>query len=335
MYVLFGNRLSLFSRKLEAAFRFYGAPVDIRAKELEPDVAALERRAGTHQMPVLRTPEDWMLADTTPIIDMLDGRFPLRRMFPDGPLGVLVHLLEEHLDEWVSRVMVHYRWHFPECAAVAAPIIAGPDPEAQRALIAWGPRACRATGTETPAQQQAAEAEYVAMMAAADRQLGETRFLLGDRPTALDTAVLGGMLAHTWHDPVPKRVVTGFPNVVRWVERDAWTWDGGGALAPFPESTPFARHLLDAMPATWAPFVQANHAALRDGAKLFEVEACGVATRFLARPYPERSRRMVADRVADRLDAADRRVVWDWLAQRGLAAALRLPALADADSASV
>lgn len=326
MYTIYGNRLSLFSRKLEAALRFYGAPFVFLAKEQEDDVAAIERRAGTHQMPVLLTPENWMLGDTTPIIDLLDGRFPLRRLFPEGPLGVLTHLIEEHFDEWIARVMVHYRWHYDECAVVAAPVIAGSNPEAQRQLIGWGPRACRATGTETPGQQRAAEAEYVAVLTAAEAQLAETRYLLGDRPSAVDSAMLGGLLAHTWHDPVPRRVVAGFPRVVRWVEQDAWGWDGTGTLAPFPDSTPFVRHLLAEMASTWGRFAVANHNALRDGDKTFVIEACGEETRLLARPYPERSRLMIADRITHRLTEGEQTATWTFLRGLGLEDAIRLPA---------
>jgi glutathione S-transferase len=325
VYTIFGNRLSLFSRKLEAAFRFYDAPFAFRAKELEDDVAAIERRAGTHQMPVLLTPENWMLSDTTPIMDTVDGRFPLRRLFPEGPLGVLVHLIEEHLDEWVSRVMVHYRWHYEECAVVAAPVIAGPDLKAQQQVIAWGPRACRATGTETPGQQRAAEQEYLAVLAAAEAQLAETRYLLGDRPSAVDSAMLGGLLAHTWHDPVPRRTVADFPRVVRWVEEGAWAWDGTGALAPFPDSTPFARNMLADMASTWGRFAAGNHRALRDGDKTFVIEACGQETRLLARPYPERSRLMIADRIAHRLTDGEQAAVWAFLRSLALEDVVRLP----------
>ena len=35
-------------------------------------------------------------------------------MFPEGLSGLLVHIVEEILDEWVARVMVHYRWHYAE-----------------------------------------------------------------------------------------------------------------------------------------------------------------------------------------------------------------------------
>lgn len=327
MYVLFGNALSLFSQKLHAALRFQGAPFEFRAIHFNGTAAAeVAQRAGTHQLPVLRTPENWMLGDTTPIIDMLDGRFPFRRLVPEGPLGLLVHLIDEYFDEWVSRVMAHYRWHYADSAVVAAPLLAGADPEMQRTFAGWGLRACRATGTETRAQQAAAEAEYRRLLVAMEAQLGETRYLLGDRPTLVDCAVLGGLLAHTWHDPDPRRVVAGFPRVVSWVEDGAWTWDGAGTLAPFPDSTAFARHVLADMPATWGRFIRANHAALCAGTKVFEIAVDGQTASFLARSYPEQSRRMIVDRIAGRLADADRAAGWDWLDRLGLADALRLPA---------
>jgi hypothetical protein len=46
------------------------------------DGSDLEDRAGTPQIPVLVTPENWAVADTTPVIDLLDARHPQRRMVP-------------------------------------------------------------------------------------------------------------------------------------------------------------------------------------------------------------------------------------------------------------
>ena len=143
----------------------------------------LKQRSGSHQLPALGTPEGEILADTTPIMLLLDERFPECRMFPEGPAGVLVHVIEELLDEWVSRVCVHYRWHYPEneAFALAARLAADFAAEGQE-RASWGRRACRATGTELPGQRAAAEAEYLAILASANEQLGGSRYLLGDRP---------------------------------------------------------------------------------------------------------------------------------------------------------
>ena len=118
-YTVYGGELSLFTRKLEAAMKFYGADFVVESKT-PANGQHIETRAATHQVPVLLTPENWMIADTTPLLRMLDARFPQRAMFPPGAQGVLVHILEEYFDEWVARVMVHYRWHYPDSARFAA-----------------------------------------------------------------------------------------------------------------------------------------------------------------------------------------------------------------------
>ena len=103
-----------------------------------------------------------MIGDTTPIMQMLDGRVPKRQMYPDGPEGVLVQVVEEYFDEWVARTMVHYRWHYPESAEFASQIMADGNPAIAERMLSWGPRACRATGTDSDVQRKAAETTEVA-----------------------------------------------------------------------------------------------------------------------------------------------------------------------------
>ena len=311
-YIVYGGELSYFTRKLEAAMVFYGASWERAAKTDD-----IERRAGTHQVPVLQTPENWVIADTTPLLAMLDARFPRRAMFPAGPLGVLVHVIEEHFDEWVARTMVHYRWHYEDSARFASERIAAGDPERAARVRQWGPRACRATGTESDRQQRAAEHEYRRILAAAEQQLQETGYLLGERPCAVDCIVLGGLRAHTNIDPDPKQVTARYPTVVEWAERRADTWDGSGKLAQFPESTTFARFVLREMASTYARYALAARQALEAGAKAFTAHIYGEDVSYLTRPYIEQSRRMVAARI-DALPAAQRRVVGAWLERAGL-----------------
>ena len=94
-YTLYGGELSYFTRKLEAALIFYGLDFENRDKNTN-DPSVIESRSGTHQVPVLQTPENWMIGDTTPIMHLLDARVPHRRMFPAGPLGILTQIIEEY-----------------------------------------------------------------------------------------------------------------------------------------------------------------------------------------------------------------------------------------------
>ena len=320
-YIVYGGAISLFTRKLEAAFRFYRAPFRMASKNAE-NRAEIEARSKTHQVPVLETPENWMIADTTPIIAMLDARFPSRRLVPTGPLGVLVHVVEEVLDEWFARVMVHYRWHYEENTRYVVSLVLGHEVGVEEArnfpLAKWGPRACRATGTESTRQQEAAEREYLATLTALEEQLGTSGYALGDRPTAVDAILLGGLRAHTNADPIPD--LGAYTRILAWDEKEADRWDGGGELAAFPASTPFAAHILAIGRDHYAPVLLGNAKALAAGEKAFVVETYGEDVSYLTRPYPEQSRRLVQTRIRDQLDARERDEVGNWLETCGLTA---------------
>lgn len=328
-YTIYGIELSLFTRKLEAAMIFYGAPFE-RKPKTQDNRKEVEHRSGTHQVPVLHTPENWMIGDTTPLMMMLDNRYPARAMFPDGPLGVLVHVVEEFLDEWVARVMVHYRWHYEESSRFAAEqITRATMPDADEAAIVetlknapiaeWGKRACRATGTASEQQQRAAEAEYKRILDAIDQQLQHTSYLLGTRPCAVDAIVLGGLRAHTYMDPNPKKIVAQYPRIVEWCEQNADQWDGSGELAPFPESTPFAQMILSKMSTTYKPYILANAQAQTNGDKAFVITTYEEEVSYLSRPYPELSRQMVVNRIANQINAEERQAAQEWLVTVGLA----------------
>jgi len=301
-YVWHGHPLSYFSMKLDAALKFYDLPYEKAEVVLGQALEPVRQRAGTHLIPVLETPEGWALWDTTPILFLLDGRFPDRAMFGAGLNGLLVHVIENFLDEWLGRTMVHYRWHYEESAGYAAPRMAGGDAEIAKGIAGWGLKACRATGVEPPYQQEMCEAEYARILHAAENQLHQTRYLMGDAPSAVDAVILGGLRAHTMTDPVPARLVAKFPKVVEWVRETADSWDGSGALAPLDTPTGFAREMLAEMQRGFVPFILANRAALSQGKKIFTTKIYGQEASFLARPYPEEACKMVAEH-AQRLQA--------------------------------
>ena len=111
--------------------------------------------------------------------------------------------------------------------------------------------------------------------------------------------------------------------MTQWVDRTAQGWDGSGELAPFPNSTPFAEHLLSVAREQYAPFVLANSNALAQGDKAFKIETYGEMASYLARPYPEQSRDMVKERIRSRLNDNERKIVDEWLSSQGLAEAFQ------------
>ncbi len=289
-YVVYGWQRSYFTHKLMAALHFYGADWTFEAKTADNE-AEIRYRSGTHQIPVLHTPENWMIADTTPLIQMLDGRFPSREMFPSGEMGFLVHLLEEYFDEWVARTTVHWRWNYEENHQLLAMDAAHGDPDIAKVMIGWGAKVCRALGVSSETQKRAAEDEYHRIMAAAETQLQQTAYLLGDRPTAVDCIVLAGLRAHFLYDPAPRAaLVDRYPVVVKWVESDADDWNGLGSLSGLANLTDFAQLVLREMAETYQSFALGNQTALNNDEKAFVISMYGEDVSYLARAYVEQSR---------------------------------------------
>lgn len=322
-YVVYGWQRSYFTHKLMAALTFYGA--DWRYADKTKDNAdEIRLRSGTHQVPVLHTPENWMIADTTPLLHLLDARFPERRMFPEGRLGIVTQILEEYFDEWIARTTVHWRWNYEENHELLSMDAAHGDPEIAKTLVVWGGKVCRATGVSSEVQKQAAEDEYHRIMVAAESQLQTTKYLLGDRPTALDCIVLAGLRAHFLFDPAPKKALYDrYPVVVRWVEEGADAWDGGGDLAPLSELTPFAHMVLGEMKRTYGPFALGNRDARAQQQKAFVIPVYGEDVSYLARPYIEQSRGMIVDRINRELDGDQKQAFLSWLEGHGLAEVFR------------
>jgi hypothetical protein len=223
--------------------------------------------------------------------------------------------------------MVHYRWHYPESARfAAAQMVRDNNPDLDEAtrlamqeqITNWGGRACRATGTYSVIQQKAAEEEYERILISMEQQLGESRYLLGDRPCAVDCIVLGSLRAHTWNDPDPKKLVANFPRVIDWCDNSTDQWDGTGELASFPEGTDFSRFVLEQAVTTYKPFAMNNADALAHNAKAFRAVIYGEEVSYLTREYPERSRQMIIDRINNRLSADDKEAVIAWLSEVSL-----------------
>lgn len=303
-YRLYGYSLSYFSRKLEAALDWYGMPYEFLLKSPET-TPALEKRSGTNQVPVLVTPQDECLADTTPIMWMLDERYPERALFPSGVAGAIVQIIEEYLDEWLTRVVMHYRWSYDECTQSASSILGKEAaPQAPHVIASmlthWGKRVVRARGMSTEPLQQAGEAEWIRLLDHLDVQLERNDFTLGSRPSAIDAVLLGGLRGHFRPDPVPARVLADYPHISTWIDQAA-TWNGEGKWIADPEENPFVHFMLSEMGGAYRTYILANSRAVHAQEKAFVCETYGHSVSYKAQPYTEVSRTKTKARLESKL----------------------------------
>ncbi|PKL95343.1 MAG: glutathione S-transferase [Gammaproteobacteria bacterium HGW-Gammaproteobacteria-8] len=229
-FVMYGAEFSLYSGKLRSYLRQKG----ISFVERSPSVLSYKRfiipRTGVRFIPVLQTPEDEVLQDTTAIIDALESRFPEPAIYPDGPCQRLAALLLElYGDEWLLIPAMHYRWNFPEAnqpfifqqfGDMAFPWL----PKFMRRLLG------RRIGQRfqglmprlgiNPETIPAIESSFKALLAELDAHFSRHDFLFGDRPSIGDFGMIGPFYAHLYRDPWPGALIRAqAPAVAGWIER--------------------------------------------------------------------------------------------------------------------
>ncbi len=229
-YTMYGAEFSLYSGKLRSYLRKKAIPFSEKSPSVLTYRRFIEPRTGVRFIPVLHTPEDEVLQDTTAIIDALEPRFPEHGVYPTGPAQRLAALLLElYGDEWLLIPAMHYRWNFPD---VNQPFI---FEEFGGMAFPWFPKFVRrALGRKiggrfkafvprlgiTESTIPAVEKSFEGVLAELDAHFGQHDFLFGGRPSIGDFGLIGPMYAHLYRDPYPGKLMRETaPNVAAWVER--------------------------------------------------------------------------------------------------------------------
>ncbi len=223
------------------------------------------------------------LTDSSPLIRRLEGEFGGRSVIPDDPaLAFLDALLEDYADEWVTKMMFHYRWaHAADVAQAAAvlPRWRRIDDAEENALAAAKLFAARQIGRLGVVGSNAAtgpviEESYRRLLRLLDARLREAPFMFGGRPAASDFGLYGQLTQLAGFDPTPRAVALELaPRVFAWVdivedlsglEPEDGTWLAREAI------TPALRALFGEVGRVYAPFLLANAAALASRAERVE-----------------------------------------------------------------
>src|SRR5581483_438554 len=204
---------SYYTGKLRAYLRWKRIPfVEVFASQ-QVYREIIVPRTGVKYIPVLLSPDDVAVQDSSEIIDFLEARFPEPPAYPPTPLQRLVAiLLAIYADEWIVLPAMHYRWSFAD----------------NRAFI------LREFGASAlPEGTRAAQIEAGEKLAELDAHFARHPFLLGGRPSLADFGLMGPLYAHLYRDPYPGRLMrTRAPRVAAWVERMNAPAADAGELLP-------------------------------------------------------------------------------------------------------
>ena len=152
---------------------------------------------------------------------MLEARFPEPPLIPAGTDGALCRLFEVYADEFFPTVSMRTRWAYEENEA-----------ELRNAFGAFSGDAARGNAVAdlmssylpmlgvTAETIPAIDAHTDDMLAALDRHFAEHPFLLGERLSLADCALMGPLYAHLYLDQVTrKKLYDEAINLCMWIER--------------------------------------------------------------------------------------------------------------------
>jgi glutathione S-transferase len=246
--------------------------------------------------------------DSTPIIRRLERDFPTRSVLPSDPaLAFIDYLIEDFGDEWCTKYMFHYRWHYAADADNAGTLLPlGFDtrlpPETHAAFkTAFSERQIGRLYVvgSNDVTAPIIDASYHRFLAAMEVHLQQQKFILGNRPGAGDFALFGQLTQLIGFDPTPRNIAHEIsPRTVAWVDqlRDL------SGLEPLEQDwvcldeqpdTLFA--LLHEIGRVYAPAQMANAIAVAQGDKSWSCEIDGSPWQQPSFPYQAKCLRWTRD----------------------------------------
>jgi glutathione S-transferase len=214
--------------------------------------------------------------DSSPQIMRLESEYSERSIVPTDPaLAFIDALIEDYADEWVTKIMYHYRWAYQadiDRAGTMLPLAAnlqmGSDQHREARDFITSRQVDRrvlvgSTNWNTPLL----EGSYERLLDILTARFQHGDFLLGDRPGRGDFGVYGQFTQLVKFDPTSMGIALGrAPKTITWVDRmDDLDWlpvtgdEGWTSLDSLPDPT---RDLLSEIGRTYAPFMVANARAL-------------------------------------------------------------------------
>lgn len=306
LYRIFGAEMSPYSVKVRSYFRYKAIPHQWILRNAASQ-AEYEKYAKMPIIPLVVTPQDTGIQDSTPIIDQMETLYPEPSIHPGDDVARFISaLVEEFGDEWGNKWMFHYRWTRDVdqiCSAGRIARMRAPGTAEQEHHGLAGKIRSRMVdriwfvGSNAQTAPQI-ESGFRDMLALLENHLSRRPYLFGGRPAYGDFG-LWGQFYELWTDPTAGALIEGgAPHVLDWVHRMLWpraegafeSWD---ALAPT-----FEPILKDQIGEKFMPWTLANEKSLAEGKEEFSVNLGDEAWTQKPQKYHARSLAMLRAKYA-------------------------------------
>lgn len=228
-YTLYGAPISFYTGKLKAYLINKGLAFDEVFSSLSVYKKVIVPETGVRFIPVLKTPDNEYLQDTSAIIDELEKRHTDNAMLPVTPKQRLFcAMMELWADEWLLIPAMHYRWNKDNQPYIYE--------QFGRVVAPWAPAFIRrfvgkkvgarfkgflpVLGVKErtiPAIERWYEDHVLALL---EQHFSQYDYVLGQSPSLADVALMGPLYAHLGLDPAPARMMQEkAPSVYAWTRR--------------------------------------------------------------------------------------------------------------------
>lgn len=278
-YRIIGAEESPYSVKVRSYLRYKQLPHQWLSRNDAPEL--YQQYAKLPLIPLVVTPDDIGLQDSTPIIETLEAEHPEPSIYPEDPIAAFISaLLEEFADEWGNKWMFHYRWaREADQLACSRRLAALMMPDADEQTLARSAATIRERMVNrvwfvgsSPMTAQQIEDSFKDTLALLEPHLANRPYLFGGRPALADFG-LWGQLYNAHRDPTPRRIIEHqAPNTLAWISRMAspselWPFE------PWSDLEPTLRPLLiDQVAGLFLRWSVANAKAIAEDADSFTVE---------------------------------------------------------------
>ena len=261
-YVLYGAYASFYTGKTRSYLRKKGIPFVERLPSYPRFRQEVSPTARSVRIPILETPDGYVIQDTTAIFEFLERRFPDPPALPSGPRQRLAAYLVDLFASEGARIAWHFRWNYPE---VNRHFVIrefgrsfkpqGPDEllDHYGGLVARQMDGHRARIGITEAMYPALDDIYHEWLDVLEAHFTTHPYLFGGLPSVGDFGLMGPLFAHLGRDPYPLHIMQRrAPRVFRWVEH----MNAPEIQSPEFPDTPMAYLADDAVPATVAAMLR-------------------------------------------------------------------------------
>ena len=229
---VFGNVGSPYTQKILALLRYRNIPYTVSWGDVVHNLSLLKIEP---PKPVLlptivlknNDGKNICKTDTTPIIRYLEEINKTKSVIPHHPvLNFLNYLLEDFADEWTTKYMFHYRWHFEQDAENAKKMLvlqhklnidnelmeqfseAIADRQINRLWVVG-------SNNET---ENLIDQSYKRYLKLLESHLTISTFMFGQRPSSADFGMYGQLSQLVGFDPTPRDIAYKIsPRTISWV----------------------------------------------------------------------------------------------------------------------